>query len=496
MGLPEATLIFPHQLFKNHPGLKKDRDIYLIETPLFFTGADCSFRFHKKKLLLHRASMQAYKQALISRGYRVHYVNHDQCPPTQTFLQQLGDNKIKTVFIADPVDRALATQLKESANNHSINLRIDPSPGFLTAETWLHDFFKDTAHFSMTRFYIAQRKRLNILIDSGKPAGNRWSFDPANRRRLPKNQKIPPVPRCPANQFIKEAQEYIENRFAHHPGDTENFFYPVTHADAKQWLHHFLKERLNWFGDFQDAMLKGEAFLFHSLLTPALNIGLLTPDQIVAETLAYAQRHSVPMNSLEGFIRQVIGWREFMRAVYVLRYSEEHAPNYFQHTRKLPRSFYDGTTGIEPVDVVIKRVVEHAYAHHIERLMVLGNFMLLCEIAPDDVYRWFMELFIDAYDWVMVPNVYGMSQYADGGRITTKPYISSSQYIRKMSDFTSGAWCEIWDGLFWRFVAKHHNLFACNPRMRVIAIQLDRMPEARRQQHLAIADHFLQSLEK
>jgi deoxyribodipyrimidine photolyase-related protein len=241
-------------------------------------------------------------------------------------------------------------------------------------------------------------------------------------------------------------------------------------------------------------MLKDEAFLFHAILTPMLNIGLLNPEQIAHETLTFAEKHAVPVNSLEGFIRQVIGWREFMRAVYVLRDSEERTTNYFHHTRKLPQCFYSGTTGIGPVDAVIQRLQHHAYAHHIERLMVLGNCMLLCEIDPDEVYRWFMELFIDAYDWVMVPNVYGMSQYADGGLITTKPYISSSNYIRKMSDFPTGDWCGIWDGLFWRFIAKHRNLFAKNPRMKVMYNQLQRMDTAQVKKHLKTADYFLSHL--
>ena len=183
-----------------------------------------------------------------------------------------------------------------------------------------------------------------------------------------------------------------------------------------------------------------------------------------------------------------------MRAVYLLKEDQERKANFFKHTRRLPSSFYKGTTGLDPVDIVIKRLGQHAYAHHIERLMVLGNAMLLCEIDPTEVYRWFMEMFIDAYDWVMVPNVYGMSQHADGGLITTKPYISSSHYIRKMSDFPEGDWCEIWDGLYWRFIHKHRDFFDQNPRMKVMTNQLDRMGKARLSAHLTVANRFLDSL--
>jgi len=181
-----------------------------------------------------------------------------------------------------------------------------------------------------------------------------------------------------------------------------------------------------------------------------------------------------------------------MRAVYLLRGEEERKANCFQHKRKLSPSFYTGTTGLDPVDVVIHRLLQYAYAHHIERLMILGNIMVLCEIDPDEVYRWFMELFIDAYDWVMVPNVYGMSQYADGGIITTKPYLSSSNYIRKMSDFKEGPWCEVWDGFYWRFIRKHRDLFSRNPRMKVMVNQLDRMGKERLKHHLLVAEKFLE----
>jgi deoxyribodipyrimidine photolyase-related protein len=490
----QATIIFPHQLFKNHPSLSKDREIFLFEEQLFFTGIDSSFRFHKQKLILHRASMKAYKKRLDSMGYHTHYIDFSPDSSMHNLFQQLNALNIRYIYLADPVDTALEKRLKEQSQKHNITVSITGTPNFLTPVEWLHDYFREARHFSMTHFYIAQRKRLNILTENGKPAGGKWSFDTENRKKFPKNQSLPPPLLCRQNSFVREAQEYVDNKFSDHPGSSDNFHYPVTHNEAAAWLKHFIKTRLMRFGDYEDAILKDEAMLFHAVLTPTLNIGLLSPEQIVNETLAFAASNAVPMNSLEGFLRQIIGWREFMRTVYALKGTAQRTTNYFQHKRRLPRSFYMGTTGIEPVDVVIKRIQQHAYAHHIERLMVLGNFMLLCEIDPDEVYRWFMEMFIDAYDWVMVPNVYGMSQYADGGLITTKPYISSSNYIRKMSDFSSGTWCEIWDDLYWRFICKHRNLFEQNPRMKVIANQLDRMPKARLKRHLTNADTFLDTL--
>ena len=482
-----ATLIFPHQLFKHHPAISKENEIFIVEEQLFFSGIQSSLKFHKKKLMLHRASMQAYKKRLKSQGYHVHYIEFED-----DLFKSLINNNIEEIWFADPVDRLLENRLRRQAKQWRMNLHRLPTPASLTPEDWLLSFFKNARHFSMTHFYVAQRKRLRILVEGDKPVGGKWSFDPENRKKIPKELELPLHPSSKPDSVIEEAKKYVESHFHGNPGATEDFFYPATHEASERWLKNFLRERLNFFGDYQDAMLKEEPFLFHSVLTPMLNIGLLTPDQIVKETLAYAKEHSVPLNALEGFIRQIIGWREFMRAVYLLKGEEERTTNFFQHTRRLPKSFYDGTTGLDPVDTVIHRLLQHAYAHHIERLMVLGNIMVLCEIDPDEVYRWFMELFIDAYDWVMVPNVYGMRQHADGGLITTKPYISSSNYIRKMSDFSEGEWCRIWDGLYWRFIDKHKDFFKKNPRMKVMINQIDRMGRERTKEHRAIANRFLE----
>jgi deoxyribodipyrimidine photolyase-related protein len=227
-----------------------------------------------------------------------------------------------------------------------------------------------------------------------------------------------------------------------------------------------------------------------------LNIGLLSPSQIIDKAIAYARDHDIPVNSLEGFVRQILGWREYIRAVYTAKGTTERKKNYWSHQRKIPPSFWSGTTGIVPVDDAIKRLLSTGYNHHIERLMVLGNFMLLCEFDPDEVYKWFMEMYIDSYDWVMVPNVYGMSQYADGGMMSTKPYISGSNYIMKMSNYAKGEWSEIWDALFWRFIYKHKEMFAKNPRMSMMAVQVNKMDEEKLKQHLNRAEMFLSSLDK
>ncbi len=309
----------------------------------------------------------------------------------------------------------------------------------------------------MADFYKWQRQRMNILMDGDQPEGGQWSYDEENRKKVPKKllPTIPEILSIRRDDIDNQAKEYVEKRFSKHPGSLDQLYYPTSHRSARRWLKHFLANRFEHFGDYEDAIVEGESWLWHSVLTPAMNIGLLTPGEVVKATLAYADKHAVPLNSLEGFLRQVIGWREFMRATYEDLGVPMRTTNHWQHRRAMPKSFYDATTGIAPVDDTIRRLLETGYCHHIERLMVLGGFMFLCEIDPDDIYRWFMEMFIDSYDWVMVPNVYAMSQNADGGLITTKPYFSGSSYIRKMSHYKQEPWCEIWDGLYWRWIWNH-----------------------------------------
>ena len=270
--------------------------------------------------------------------------------------------------------------------------------------------------------------------------------------------------------------------------------YPTTFLEAEQWLEIFLKDRFKLFGDYEDALVNNNHQLYHSLLSPLMNVGLLTPKHVIDQALKFADKHQIPINSVEGFVRQIIGWREFMNMVYFQIGNEQRTRNFWNFKRKLPASFWDGTTGIEPIDVIIKEILKTGYCHHIERLMVLGNFMLLCEFDPDDVYRWFMEMFIDSYDWVMVPNVYGMSQYADGGLTTTKPYVSGSNYIIKMSNYKKGEWSEIWDSLFWRFMDVHRTVMGKNMRIGMLIKSFDKMPQEKRERYYEVSDKFFANL--
>jgi deoxyribodipyrimidine photolyase-related protein len=346
-------------------------------------------------------------------------------------------------------------------------------------------------------FYKEQRIDLGILIDNGNPEGGKWSYDDMNRMRFPKDKEPPKISYSEENIIYKEAKAYVDKEFNGNVGEIyDQIVYPYDFESAKKWFKDFLKNRFHDFGPYEDAVVKDERVLNHSLLSPLINSGLLSPKFIINESIKFYKKHNIPLNSCEGFIRQIIGWREFIRGVYEVKGSYERTHNFWNFSRKIPKSFYNGTTGIEPVDDSIKKVIKSAYSHHIERLMVIGNFMLLCEFDPDEVYRWFMELYIDAYDWVMVPNVYGMSQFADGGLMSTKPYISGSSYILKMSDYKKGKWCEVWDGLFWNFMNKQREFFVKNPRMRMLISSFDKMDESKRNIHLENAKSFLKNLDK
>jgi len=295
--------------------------------------------------------------------------------------------------------------------------------------------------------------------------------------------------------YFEEATNYVETHFSNNLGSlTDYALYPTNFETTKDWLQQFFEYRFMEFGVYEDAIVSENSILNHSVLTPMLNVGLITPQEVIESCLIYAKENTIPINSTEGFVRQIIGWREFIRGIYESRGSEERTTNFWKFNKKIPKSFYTGKTGIPPIDQTIKKILKTGYCHHIERLMVIGNFMMLCEFDPDEVYKWFMELFIDAYDWVMVTNVYGMSQFADGGLMATKPYISGSNYLIKMSNYKKGEWQTVWDGLFWRFMHTHRDFFLSNPRLGMLVRMFDKMPIEKQQNHLKNGEAYLLSL--
>ncbi|MBK9165493.1 MAG: cryptochrome/photolyase family protein [Acidobacteria bacterium] len=487
-----AAIVFPHQLFLPNPAVDAADGVYLVEEQLFFREVS----FHKQKLAFHRATMAAYQNELEGLGYTVEYVRSgDSIADVRALIPHLAEVGIQAIHICEVADDWLARRIDTAAKACGIEVVSHRSPGFLNSAGEIVTKLKSRKRYFQTDFYIAERKSRRIMVAAdGEPHGGKWSFDQDNRKRVPAGLSIPKVWVPGRSKYLEDAISSVEDDFLGNPGELGSFNWAVTRADARKMPEQFLLERFEVFGDYEDAIVRDEKYLFHSVLSPYLNTGLLTPDEVIDAAIEHAEKHDMPINSLEGFIRQIIGWREFIRGVYEIEGRRQRTTNFWKFTRPMPSSFYDGTTGLEPFDATIQKVLETGYCHHIERLMVIGNLMLLCEIDPDEVYRWFMELFIDAYDWVMVPNTYGMSQFADGGSMTTKPYFSGSNYILKMSDYRKGEWCEIWDGLFWRFMDNHREFLIRNPRLGMLVRSFDKMPSEKRAAYHDTAESFLASL--
>ena len=445
--------------------------------------------------------MKRYESLLIEQGFETVYCEYDSTSDSLrqhlTKLCRPKKSKPEKFTACEPTDFILESRLTRIARDLNLELDYLPTPGFINRTSENVEYRAGKKRWFMADFYKWQRRRLDVLMENDEPVGGKWSFDDENRKKVPKQLlgKIPTLMKIKYDAIDEAARGYVNQHFAANPGSLDQLWYPASHKDATRWLRHFLKNRFEMFGDYEDAIVESEPWLWHSMLTPCLNIGLLTPDQVLKATLGFAENNDIPINSLEGFVRQIIGWREFMRATYCDLGVSMRTTNHWNHVRKIPISFYDGTTGILPIDDTIQRVLNTGYCHHIERLMVLGGFMFLCEFDPDEIYNWFMEMFVDSYDWVMVPNVYAMSQHADGGMITTKPYFSGSSYVRKMSNYQKAEWCDTWDGLYWRWIWHHSDELAKNPRWAMMCSMAKKMDSKKRSRHLEIAEQFLRNLD-
>lgn len=485
----DATVIYPHQLFTHHPALAQGRMVYLIEEPLFLT----EFPIHTQKLLLHRLSMQAYKAELEQNGYTVTYLEISHLTDTAMAFSMIKNAGYTTLHIVDTTDFWLEKRIDHAANVHDFTVLRYQSPLFILEKSEAVSLYQTSKKF-MATFYKKMRTRTHILLeDDGSPVGGKWSFDSENQKKLPKGIILPPDIAYLDTPEIKEAVAWLDT-FPNERYGEARVWLPYTRATALLYLDSFITERLAQFGAYEDALTTTHVRVFHSTLSPLINIGLLSPREVIDAALAYAQTHDTPLSSLEGFIRQILGWREFIRAAYESDGVPMRTKNFWQHTRPLPDTFWTGTTGLIPLDAAIKNALAFGYNHHIERLMVLGNFMLLCQTNPDDVYVWFMAMYVDAYDWVMVPNVYGMSQFADGGIFATKPYISGSNYLRKMSDYQSGPWEEIWTALYWNFIETHVDFFKKNHRLSMMPRLLENMDPAKRASYKEKATEHIQGL--
>jgi deoxyribodipyrimidine photolyase-related protein len=486
-------VIFGNQLFD--PKILKEYDCKIV-----YMAEDyglCTYeKHHKLKIYLFLCAMREYRDELQLNGIKVHYLRLDQrkkdLPYSDSLKEFVMSNQIKTINFFEIEDKPLEVEIVARLEKEKIAYKVHRSPMFMFSRQEFHEAVKDKKKFRMSSFYQLGRKKFNILLDENKkPIGGKWSFDEDNRKKIPPNTTIPEIPKTSQSIHHDAVISAIEKNFPSHPGSLKNIWFPVTRKSAQVQLELFLKQRLDNFGLYEDAMLEGKNFLFHSCLSASMNIGLLSPAKVIDKTLSFAKQNSTPLNSVEGFIRQILGWREFIRGIYQEKGEYQQNQNYWNHKNGLTSSWYDGTTGISPLDDCIRTALDDGYSHHIPRLMVISNLMNLCEIDPKNIYTWFMEMYVDSSDWVMTPNVFGMATYADGGLMSTKPYTCGSNYILKMSNYKKGDWCDVVDGLYWRFMEKNRKFYESNPRLSVLVRSLDRMDIDRKTLIFEKAEQFI-----
>lgn len=480
--------LFPHEHLKSFSGIP----VFMAESFELCTYV----HHHKQKIILFLSAMRHYRDGLEKAKWKVHYRELDIEKKKEKFVNLLESFIIETKTTElcgfEVEDKHLETQISKLTERLAVTWKPIPSPMFLNSRQDFRLYLDSVRKPFMKTFYEQQRRQLDILMEAdGKPTGGKYSFDTMNRKKLPPEIALPKTNFPTISQHVKRITPFVEKHFSEHPGNSSSFCWPVTRKDTIEILKQFLEKKFALFGPYQDAMTTRDDFLFHSLIAPSMNMGLITPAEVVKKTVFFAKKSNTPIECLEGFIRQVIGWREFVRGIYQNFNNKMQNSNYWNHYRRGKPELYAGKTGIYPFDQAVIKAQQYGYCHHIERLMILANFLNLCEIEPKEVFNWFMTHFVDSSDWVMAANVYGMGLMSEGGIFATKPYISGSNYILKMSDYAKGEWCEVWNGLYWRFIAKNKNKFSKNPRMSMIVRAFEKMAPERRDKLNKLAESFL-----
>ncbi|MCI5052802.1 MAG: cryptochrome/photolyase family protein [Simkaniaceae bacterium] len=476
--------LFPHEDLP----IDKSCPILMIEDRHLYTR----FAFHKKRLLFLIEASRNYADSLGEKGYTVIYyeLNSGSSSYETHFAKILKDEGITHLKTFEIEDRFHYEWIDLCVKKLKIKWEIFESPLFLNSGKEIEQELGHKKRPFMKTFYESERKRLDILMSSNGPVQGKFSFDAENRKPLPAAVVVPKRKPPKLSGHAKEVASLVEKEFSKHPGSTKNAWIPTTREEALKEMKRFFEEYFVLFGPYEDAISTRDPFLFHSALSPLINVGLLTPEEVLDTALSAKK---IPIQSREGYVRQLIGWREFIRGIDLCFGEKQEKSNFFGHRRKMKSSWYNGTTGIATLDDAINKANEWGYCHHIERLMILSNLMFLCELDPKEVYCWFMELFVDSADWVMGPNVYGMGQFSDGGIFATKPYICGSNYLIKMSDYKKGPWCEIVDGLYWRAIDKKRKFFAKQPRLKMMVNTLDKMDPAKKKDLFAKAESFIKA---
>ncbi len=499
------VLVLGDQLTPDIAALKaadRDRDLVVMAEVM---GEATYVRHHPQKIALILTAMRRHASALRAAGWRVAYSGLDEPGNSQTIggelLRRAGETGATEVIATEPGEWRVIRALEDLP----LTVRMLPDDRFFCSTAEFAAWAKGRTELRLEWFYREMRRRTGILMDGDRPAGGQWNYDRDNRRPAKADLFRAAAPDTAPDAVTEEVLALVAARFAGNFGRLRPFRWATDRAGALAALDRFVARNLADFGTYQDAMLSDDPFLHHSLLSPYLNIGLLTPREVCAVAEAAWRRGDVPINSAEGFIRQILGWREFVRGVYFREGPDYAARNALGHARKLPPVYWGAPTRMACMGAAVGQTRDMAYAHHIQRLMVTGNFALLTGVDPAEVHDWYLSVYADAFEWVEAPNTVGMSQFADGGVVGSKPYVSSGAYIDRMSDYCGGCAYSVKDKtgenacpfnlLYWHFLDRHRDRFAANPRMGQMYRTWDRMDAGHRERVLAGAEGFLARLE-
>lgn len=435
-------------------------------------------KHHKKKLVLIFSAMRHFAEELIAAGYTVIYVKLEQADNSGSFITELQkfvrQKSISEIFATEPSEYRVMQALKQS----QLPLTITADNRFMCSHNQFADWAASRKQLRMEYFYRSMRLWNNILIDNNKPEGGKWNFDQANRQPPPKDTIIPEPFKVMPDQITTAVMQMVTTEFADHFGDIEPFWFAVTRKDAKKALAYFVDNNLANFGKYQDAMLTDEPWMHHSHISFYLNIGLLLPKECIEAAVTAYKQGLAPINSVEGFVRQILGWREYIRGIYWLKMPEYKQENFLNADKVLPDFYWSGDTNMHCLAQSIAQTKKYAYAHHIQRLMVLGNFALIYGVNPSELNEWFWIVYADAFEWVELPNVSGMVLFADGGYLASKPYAAGGSYINKMSDYCKNCHYKVklktgpdacpFNYLYWDFLARNKELLSNNQRLAMI----------------------------
>ncbi|MEM8919465.1 MAG: cryptochrome/photolyase family protein [Pseudomonadota bacterium] len=459
-------------------------------------------RHHKKKIAFVFAAMRHFAVELREAGWTVDYVRIDDPDNPGSLNGALDDQSAKhnpdKILLTEPGEWRLAELFRK------MEIDILPDDRFLCTPDEFADWADGRKQLRMEYFYREMRRKTGLLMNGNQPAEGKWNFDSENRKPAKSELFMPQPSEFAPDAMTSEILRLIAERFGNHFGDLHSFSYAVTREHALQALDHFVETTLPHFGDYQDAMLDGEPFLYHSILAQYLNCGLLLPLEICQKVEQAYRDGLAPINAAEGYIRQIIGWREYIRGIYWLKMPEYVDDNYFEHDRPLPDFYWTGETDMTCIRAAVTQTKELAYAHHIQRLMVTGNFAMLCGIDPAEVHEWYLAVYADAYEWVELPNTIGMSQFADGGVVASKPYAASGAYINRMSNYCGSCRYDVkqrtgdnacpFNALYWNFVAAQRDKLGNNPRMGPMYRTWDRFEEEEQKRITDGAAKFLETL--